>query len=501
MTIASTAAGKVQGLEKDTILQFRGIPFATAARFQRPQPVAPWHDVREAMSFGPILPQNASGLESMLGKSESTPMDENALLLNVFTPAVDDRARPVMVWIHGGAFTAGAGSIPWYSGANLASRGDVVLVTINYRLGTFGFLHLDKQLGAEFNGSGNLGILDQVAAINWVRDNIAGFGGDPDNITLFGESAGGMSIATLLGVPGVAPMIRNAIPQSGAAEAVKDADTASHVTDAVLVALGLGSPSAEALLELPIEQLLRAETAVTAELLRTGELRLPFSPVVDGSVLPKHPREAVAEGAAANVHLLVGTTSDEYRLFTLMERGQGPLPEERLVARVAKVVGQDRASDAIAVYRDGRPGASIDDIWCDFATDWIFRIPATRFAEAQSINQPETYAYLFSYKSTAFDGVLGACHAIDVPFVFDNLDRRGVDFLLGGLTDETHALARATSRAWLAMARSGSPQHDELPEWPTYSAGSRPVMELGTTRQVLDDPGSAERQLWASLLD
>ena len=310
-----------------------------------------------------------------------------------------------------------------------------------------------------------------------------------------------MSIATLLGVPGVADLIRNAIPQSGAADAVKDIDGADHVTAAVLAELGLRPSSAEALLELPVEQLLAAQEAATAQLASAGELRLPFSPVVDGVVLPKHPREAVRDGAAANVHLLVGTTSDEYRLFSLMERAQGPMPEEKLAGRVARVVGKERAADAIAVYRDARPGASADDIWCDFATDWIFRIPAIRLAEAQSINQPETYAYLFSYKSTAFDGALGACHAIDVPFAFDNLDRRGVDVLLGGITDDTHALARATSRAWLAMARNGSPQHDELPDWPRYSTAQRAVMELGTTRQVLDDPGSAERQLWASLLD
>ena len=452
MTIASTTAGKVQGLDKDGVLQFRGIRFATAERFLPPQPVEPWHDVYDATAFGPILPQNPSGLESMLGKSDATPMAENALFLNVFTPAADDRARPVMVWIHGGAFTAGAGSIPWYSGTNLASRGDVVVVTVNYRLGALGFLHLGKVLGAEFGGSGNSGILDQVAAINWVRDNIASFGGDPDNITLFGESAGGMSIATLLGVPGVGGLIRNAIPQSGAADAVKDADAAEHVTSALLASLGIGASNAEALLEVDTAQLLVAQEAVTAELVRGGELRLPFSPVVDGVVLPKHPLQAVRDGAAADVHLLVGTTSDEYRLFSLMERAQGPMPEQRLVGRVSRVVGKERAADVIAVYRDARPNASVDDIWSDFATDWIFRIPATRLAEAQSTNQRDTYAYLFTYKSTAFDGALGACHAIDVPFAFDNLDRRGVDMLLGHLTDDTHALATATSRGWLAMA-------------------------------------------------
>ncbi|MEY2460691.1 MAG: para-nitrobenzyl esterase [Acidimicrobiaceae bacterium] len=500
MTIASTAAGKVQGLDKHGVLQFRGLRFATAKRFQAPQPVEPWHDVYEATAFGPILPQNPSGLESMLGKSDATPTDEDALFLNVFTPAADDRARPVMVWIHGGAFTAGAGSIPWYNGANLASRGDVVVVTINYRLGAFGFLQLDRVLGSEFDGAGNNGIRDQIAAINWVRENIASFGGDPDNITLFGESAGGMSIATLLGVPGVAPLIRNAIPQSGAADAVKDADGAAQVTAAMLADLGLSPSSAEAMLELPVERLLASQEAVTQQLVATGELRLPFTPIVDGVVLPKHPREAVRDGSAANVHLLIGTTSEEYRLFGLMDRAQGPMPEERLAARVSRVVGKERAADVIATYRESRPGASIDDVWCDFATDWIFRIPAVRLAEAQSIHQPDTYAYLFTYKSTAFDGALGACHAIDVPFAFDNLDRGGVNMFLGALTDDTHALARATSRAWLALARNGSPQHDELPEWPRYSTDNRAVMELGTTRQVLDDPGSADRQLWASLL-
>jgi para-nitrobenzyl esterase len=406
-----------------------------------------------------------------------------------------------MVWIHGGAFTAGAGSIPWYSGANLARKGDVVVVTINYRLGTFGFLHLDKVLGAGFEGSGNLGIQDQVAAIAWVRDNIASFGGDPGNITLFGESAGGMSIATLLAVPGVPATIRNAIPQSGAGDAVKDVDTAGHVTATMLDELRLRPSSAEALLELPVEQLLAAQAAATARLAGSGELRLPFAPVVDGEVLPAHPTEAVRGGVAAGVHLLVGTTADEYRLFALMDRARGELPDEILLSRAERVVGVDRAADALAVYRGSRPGASNDDLWCDIATDWIFRIPAVRLAEAQSRHQPDTYSYLFSYKSTAFDGALGACHAIDVPFAFDNLDRRGVNMLIGDITDETKALGNATARSWLAMAHDGSPQHDDIPEWPQYSESRRAVMELGLTRRVLDDPGEAERQLWASLLD
>ncbi len=407
MTIASTTAGKVQGLEKDGVHQFRGIRFATATRFQPPQPVEPWHDVYEATKFGPILPQNPSGLESMLGKSDATPMAEDALYLNVFTPAVDDAPRPVMVWIHGGAFTAGAGSIPWYSGANLASRGDVVIVTINYRLGAFGFLHLEHLLGAEFAGAGNNGLRDQIAAITWVRDNIAAFGGDPTNITLFGESAGGMSIGTLLGVAGVPDMIRSAIPQSGAADTVDDAEQAMLVTDGILQRLGLTPDSADALLDVSEAQLLEAQAAVGNDLATAGTLRLPFAPVVDGTVLTRRPLAAVRDGAAADVRLLVGTTSDEYRLFSLMDRASGPMSDEKLKGRIARAVGHERAADVVDVYRGERPGAANDDVWCDFATDWIFRIPAIRLAEAQSTHQADTYSYLFSYKSTAFDGALG----------------------------------------------------------------------------------------------
>ena len=499
MTIASTTAGKVQGLEKDGVHQFRGVRFATAARFRAPQPVEPWHDVYDATSFGPIMPQNPSGLETMLGKSDTTPTDEDALFLNIFTPGVDDRARPVMVWIHGGAFTAGAGSIPWYSGSNLASKGDVVVVTINYRLGAFGFFHLDTLLGDEFAGSSNNGIRDQIAAIQWVRDNIAAFGGDPDNITLFGESAGGMSIGTLLGVPGVPQLVRSAIPQSGAAQTILSGDSAAHVAALMLSELGLRPGSAAALLELPVTTLLAAQATVSANTAEAADFRLAFSPAVDGVVLPIPPGQAVREGAAANVHLLVGTTSDEYRLFSLMDRARGGLEEAQVLARIGKVVGPDRAADAAAVYREGRPGVSADDVWNDFATDWVFRIPAIRLAEAQSAHQPDTYSYLFSYKSTAFDGALGACHAIDVPFVFDNLGRRGVDVLLGPITDDTATLGRATVGAWLGMARNGTPACDELPEWPRYSPANRAVMELGTTRRVLVDPGAGAREFWDSL--
>jgi para-nitrobenzyl esterase len=495
--IASTTNGKVQGFEKEGVVQFRGIRYATAERFRPPQPVHPWDDVYDATRFGTPAPQNPSPLESMLA---APPVEgtEDCLFLNVYTPAVDDRARPVMVWIHGGAFTAGQGSTPWYAGSRLAAQGDVVVVTINYRLGALGFLHLDDLLGTGFEGSGNNGIRDQIAAIRWVKDNIAAFGGNPDCITIFGESAGGMSVGTLLGTPGVPELLRGAIAQSGAADHAKSRDEAREATGLVLDELELDATGADALLALGVDALLAAQLTASTRWTEATGAGLPFSPVVDDVVLRRPPIDAIRDGSAAHVALLAGTTAEEWNLFHLMDRAKGPMTHEHLRRRLARTVG-DRAGDVISVYRDELPSASNDDLWCAIATDWVFRVPAIRLTEAQSAHQPSTYSYLFGYKSTAFGGALGACHAIDVPFAFDNVDRRGVDFFVGRVDDSTRALSAATSRAWTAMARTGAPDHDGIASWPPYSTESRNVMELDSTIRLLDDPGSAARQLWDEL--
>ncbi len=495
--IASTANGKIQGLEKDGVVQFRGIRYATAERFRAPQPVTGWDGVYEATGFASPAPQNPSPLESMLS-APSVEGNEDCLFLNVYTPAVDDRARPVMVWIHGGAFTAGQGSTPWYNGSRIASHGDVVVVTINYRLGTLGFLHLDGVLGTGFEGSGNNGIRDQIAAIRWVKENIAAFGGDPDRITIFGESAGGMSVGTLLGTPGVPELLTGAIAQSGAADHAKTTEDAQQVTDIVLGELGLSDSGADALLGLPVDALLAAQLSAATRLADLTGLGLPFSPVVDGVVLPQAPIDAIRGGSAADVSLLAGTTAEEWKLFHVMDRAAGPMEDAHLERRLQKSVG-DRARDVIAVYRDEMPAASNDDLWCAIATDWVFRIPAVRLLEAQSVHQASTHSYVFTYRSTAFDGALGACHAVEIPFAFDNVDQRGVNFFLGAVDDGTRALSSAVSSAWTAMAHSGSPGNEKIPTWPAYSEASRRVMELGPTIRVLDDPGSGPRQLWAEL--
>lgn len=505
--IASTTCGKVAGFEKDGVLQFRGIPYAAPPvgprRFEPPAPAEGWTDVRECRSYGATAPQAAGGLERMLGAG-SIPASENCLFLNVWTPGPDDAARPVMVWIHGGGFQSGSGAVPWYSGSRLVAAGDVVIVTINYRLGVLGFLHL----GDDVPGSGNAGILDQVAALEWVRDNIAAFGGDPAAVTIFGESAGGMSVGTLLGTPGAAGLFRHAIAQSGAAHNAMPAEPADHVTGVVLDELGLERGAIADLREVPVDRLLEAQQVAGRRLqgsaLVPGSGLLPFQPVVDGAALPRPPLDAIRDGSAADVALLTGTTRDEWNLFHVMAAATGEVTEDELVRRCertfAPVHGDGAGAAAVAAYRAHRPDATADEVWVAIQTDRVFRIPAVRMAEAQSQQQPATYTYEFTWASTAFGGALGACHAIEIPFAFDNLHRKGVEVFLGGIDDRARALAAATSRAWLAFARTGDPGHDGLPAWPRYDGARRATMELGATCAVHDDPGATTRVLWDGII-
>ncbi len=501
--IVDTLAGKVHGLEKRGVHQFRGIPYARADRFRPPAPVEPWSGVRDATTFGLIAPQNPSPTEAMLG-GQDRPSGEDCLVLNVFTPAADDAARPVMVWIHGGAFVAGSGNIPWYDGSNLARNGDVVVVTINYRLGALGFLHLGH-LDPAFAGSGANGIRDQVAALGWVHDNIAGFGGDPGNVTIFGESAGGMSVGTLLGTPSAAGLFHQAIAQSGAAEHNHPSGVGEWVTEGFLAALDLSPASADALLSLPVDEVLRAQSVIEKKVQagawptdRPAVGGLTFQPVVDGAVLPQVAIDAVRAGSAAGVRLVAGTTADEWTMFHLQARLSGSLSDDQLQRRVARLVGDDRAGDVLDVYRASRPQADPDGLFCAVMTDHVFRQPAIRLAEAQLAHTTDVSMYRFDRPSTAMGGVLGACHAIEVPFVFDNLDRGGVDMLLGGLDDDTLQLAARMSAAWAAMAHAGAPATDQLP-WPAYDLDRRATCVLDRTPRVDDDPEGELRMMWDEL--
>ena len=499
-TIAQTRSGRVRGEREDDLHVFRGIPYARPPlgeqRFRPPEPEEPWAGVRDATRFGPSAPQREMRIDFLPGM-EVGPQDEDCLYLNVTTPGVDGGRRPVLVWIHGGAFTIGSGSQPMYDPRRLARRGQAVLVTLNYRLGALGFLNLREPLGEAYAGSGCLGILDQVAALRWVRDSIAAFGGDPDNVTIFGESAGGMSVGTLLGLPAARGLFQRAILQSGAAHSTSSADEASRVLERMLALLGTG---AEGLREAPVQRLLEAQGQVAVEALGRGGI-LPFRPVVDGDALPEPPIDAIRRGAAAGVAVLAGATRDEWNLFALMDAGLAALDEAQALRRLERSLGE-RAREVFRAYRAARAerGAPADprSVLLAIEGDRVFRIPAIRLAEAQSRHEPRTFKYLFTWESPLLGDLLGACHGVDVPFVFGAVDTPGADKFVGS-GPAVRELAERTMDAWLAFARDGDPTA-ALPEWAAYDARRRATMLLGPACRVEDDPLGAERSAWEGIL-
>ncbi len=506
--IVTTAQGQLEGIERNGVWQFRGVPYAAPPvgerRFRPPAPPEPWEGVRPADRFGPRAWQATGGAMALLG-DQGGETSEDCLFLNVVTPGCDDRRRPVLVWIHGGGFVNGSSSTPWYDGSRMAARGDVVVVSVNYRLGALGFLWLGD-LDERYRSSGVNGLLDQAAALRWVEQNIAAFGGDPGNVTIFGESAGAMSVSTLLALPAARGLFHRAIAQSGAASNTFEPKVASEITSAMMSRLSV--TELEGLLAAAPADLVAAGGKVTGELFHdpgriagpTGiALAMAFQPVVDGEWLPCGPLDAVREGTAADVGLLTGTNRDEWNLFRLMSPSGLDHPE--LLERLDRVFGEGhRIHDA---YAAARPGATPDDLWSAVLTDATFRIPTTRLVEARvegGASSP-THQYLFTWASPAFGGVAGSCHALEIPFVFGVLGNQGAELFLGGHAgEELWALSDAMQDAWIAFARTGDPNHPGIPDWPAWSPDERPVLRFDVERSLEHDPAGAERRLWDGVL-
>jgi para-nitrobenzyl esterase len=487
--VVRTRQGRVRGRVIDGVAVFKGMPYAAAPfgpnRFGLPQPAATWDGVRDAFEYGPTVPKPPYFPPFDAIIPEPAIPGEDCLNLNIWTPDPGNRDLPVMVWIHGGAFSNGSGAVPGYDGGRFARNG-VVCVTINYRLGADGFLFLG-------DGIANLGLLDQVAALQWVQENIAVFGGDPARVTVAGESAGAMSVTTLLSMPRAQGLFRRVIAESGAGHHALTPATARMVGGYLADKLGVPA-TREAIGRVPVESLTAAQVALSADAfgapdpVRWREVAanlMPFEPVLDGVVVPALPIERVAAGAGAEVDLLVGTNTEEQRLFMVPSGAIDAMNDGMLAATANAYRLPDRAVD---VYRSSRPNATAGDLLAAIATDWFFRIPAVRLAEAHATGRGANHVYEFAWRSPQFGGRLGACHALEIPFVFDNLDSEGNDPLLG--TDPPQALADEMHAAWVRFIS------DADPGWPRYEPSRRAVMRFDVHSEVVDDPAGAERRLW-----
>jgi para-nitrobenzyl esterase len=491
--VVRTRQGAVHGSASDGVAVFKGIPYAVPPvgpnRFRPPQPAKPWNGVREALNYGPTAPKApyAPPVDVLLPEVDIP--GEDYLNLNIWSPDLGQARLPVMVWIHGGAFANGSGSVPTYDGTRFARHG-VVCVTINYRLGADGFLYLG-------DGIANLGLLDQIAALTWVQENIAAFGGDPNNVTIFGESSGGMSVATLMAMPRATGLFRRALAQSGAGHHVISPATAQRIGQYLAEKLGV-EPTREAIGRVPIKRLVQAQQELRIEIsanpspARWGEVAanlMPFEPVIDGDLLPARPIDSIAAGAGANVDVLVGNNADEFRFF-LVPVGRMNLVNEEMLNKAISAYGLPVA-ETLAIYRAARKDATPGELLAAIATDWFYRIPAIRMAEAHVQQRAgATYMYEFAWQPPTFDGRIGACHALELPFVFDNLDKKGSEGLMG--TNPPQQVADAIHAAWAAFATSGNPG------WPQFELKRRATMRFDITSELVEDPRSAERVLWES---
>jgi para-nitrobenzyl esterase len=495
--VISTTHGQLRGIREREVWVFRGIRYATPTngerRFLPPQPAPAWSGVRDAFEFSPVCPQsgalagNSLADERTIGPLPELPLGEDCLSLNIWTP--NDRGqRPVLFWLHGRGFAEGAGSEGWYSGADLVKRGDVVVVTINHRLNIFGYLHLAELGGEAFAGSGVAGMLDAALALEWVRDNIAAFGGDPDNVTIFGESGGGAKVSTLLALPQAKGLFHKAIIQSGPGLRGIDPGTATEFAERVLHRFEIDRQHVAKLQQVPAADLSKA----VKELLGAGPgSGMVLAPVVDGAVYPRHPFDPDAAPTAAHVPLMIGTNNDETALFLAADPKRRKLTDAELTTRLERLLG-DRTAEILALYRRTRPDASAWDLYIAVTSESI-RLRSIQLAERKLAggNAP-VHMYLFTWQSNALGGLFKSAHALEIPFVFDHPDLSPFT----GTGDHRYQLAANMSQAWINFARHGDPNHAGIPQWRAYDTTNRTTLIFDVPCRSEDDPRREERLAW-----
>lgn len=492
-SIVDTGGGRLRGYFSDGISVFKGVRFAAPPfgpnRLLPPRSVEPWDGVRDALTFGPKSPQVAypPGIADSI--PELVGSGEDCLTLNIWTPHIGPAGLPVMVWVPGGMFEFHAtGATPFYDGSRFARDG-VVCVTISYRVGAEGFLYLADDVA-------NLGLLDQIAALKWVRENIAEFGGDSGKVTIFGESAGAMSVATLLAMPLARGLFHRAIVQSGNTPKVNSTGTAERIGRRLAELLSI-EPTRQAIAAISPDRVLQGQAKLRDELLAHpdpafwGEVAhsyLPWAPTVDKQTIPEPPIESINAGAAADIDLLVGSNTEETRLFFVVGGSIDQITEENLSA-VAGAYGLP--ADGLNAYRAAYPGASAGDLLSAIQTDWYWRIPAVRMADGHARTaRSSTFMYEFGWSSPQFGGRLGAAHSVEIPFVFDTLGL-GTEPLLG--PDPPQSLATALHKAWVAFAAVGDCG------WPKYDLTRRSTMRFDTVSEVVENPLGSKLALWKSV--
>ena len=501
--IVETTAGKVRGTMQDKVHAFKGVPYAASTagpnRFMPPARPSPWTHVRECYELGHRSPQLLSSFHGqvppeveVMDRDET--MGEDCLVLNVWTAGLGHGGkRPVMVWLHGGGYTSGSGGFICYDGAQLAKKHDVVAVTLNHRLTVFGYLYLAGIGGEKYANSSNLGNLDIIAALEWVRDNIAAFGGDPGNVTIFGQSGGGGKVSSLMAMPAAKGLFHRAIAQSGAALKGTSVDAANKSAELYLSKLNLKPDQVDQLETLSTDQLL----APTGGGL-FGAPGIILAPVVDGKTLPTDPFDPVAPELSANVPLLIGTVETEVAFFP--NQILDPIDDASLHARVKQTLrnaSDDQVDKVIAAYKAGRPGASNTDIFLILASDATFRAGVLVEADRKAAQgKAPVYQYYFTWRSPVRDGKLRSFHTVEIPFVFDNVD--GAKSMTGSGEDR-YALADKVSSAWVAFARTGNPNTKLAPHWDAFDTTKRAVMVINDEWKLVNDPHGEEQRLLRSI--
>lgn len=495
--VVETAHGRVRGISRDGVHVFKAVPYGDdtsgSNRFMPPRPPRPWAGVRDCLEYGPQTPQGSSPAAEpqdarspdgytrlYVGRPEV--QSEDCLILNVWTPALDNARRPVMFWIHGGGFSTGSGSSPWYDGTNVARKQDVVVVTINHRLNVFGYAHLGA-FSERFADSANCGTLDCIAALEWVRDNIDRFGGDPDRVMIHGQSGGGRKTSMLLATTPAAGLYQRAVVQSGAQLRVDTLETGTEKASRLLAALNIAPGEAERLQQVPLADIQRVQARAA---------RGQWMPVAGTPSLPGHPCDLAIPAMSSNVPVMIGTCRTETSGFMAADATVNSLKDEALLQRL-EVVERGQGAALLAMYRRLYPNSGNAEIAYMAASDRSYFLDSTIMATARAEQATApTFHYSFDWETPVDGGRFFAPHAVEIPFVFDSLANSEV--MVGPVTPETQALADRVSALWASFARTGVPAAPGMPRWTPYDTGRRATLVINTQSRMVDDARGEQRR-------